>query len=410
MLESFQRQLRDREKERERERRRISRFGNQGSALAEEDMRERRNSAAAINQTALLSPSSPRRSVSADAVSRAVHRHDKAEGAEEGLTRSARFIGNRGEEYRARREAAMQQRPKVVSVNQLEDCDVPEMQDSDVGGRESPSQCVETEPPSNYSANLSVPPATLSYSQRIQVEESAEASSDESDIEEVVINTSKLQNSRHKKYSISNRLRRGGTGVMPLTLLKLKDRTVSNTASVVVARDELEVTGTFHRNVLNQAVEPLAYAAADAKVTDSVHFNTTTSNHPDSEILSSGNTTRLSREDSRITMDADISSSTMNISSISNYSGTSADNSNIVSNSLPLSSTLAGTMKSNTARAILKEFLGNKQAQRPTENNKAQHSPIAIAQQSNPQNHVEGRTRKRNHVHKALLELSSLEL
>lgn len=393
MLESFQKQLRDRERERERERRRISRFGNQSSsALVEEDARGRRNSTAASNKTELQSPSTARRSVSADAVSRAVHRLNKAQGAEEGLTRSARFMGNRGEEYRARREAAMQQRPKVVSVNQLEDCDVPEMQDSDVGGRDSPSsQFVETEP-SNYSANLSGP-ATLSYPQRIQVEGSAELSSDESDIEVVVIDTSKLQNSRQKKYSISNRLRRGGAGVMPLTLLKLKDRN-SNIESVAVP-DELDVTGTFRRHM---SLEPLA---TETKVTDSVHITNTTSNPQDSEMLSSGNTTRLSREDSRITMDADISSSTMNISSISNCSGTSAENSNIVNNSLPLSSTLAGSMKSNTARAILKEFLGNKQAQRP-------HSELP--QQSSQPNHVEVRTRKRNHVHKALLELGSLEL
>lgn len=399
MLESFQRQLRDRERERERERRRISRFGNQSSsALVEEDERGRRNSTAASNKTELLSPSTARRSVSADAVSRAGHRLDKAEGAEEGLTRSARFMGNRGEEYRARREAAMQQRPKVVSVNQVEDCDVPEMQDSDVGGRDSPTQFVETEP-SNNSANLSGP-ANLSYPQRIQVEGSADLSSDESDIEVVVIDTSKLQNSRQKKYSISNRLRRGGAGVMPLTLLKLKDRN-SNIESVAVP-DELDVTGTFRRHM---SLEPLT---AETTVTDSVHITNTTSNPQDSEMLSSGNTTRLSREDSRITMDADISSSTMNISSISNFSGTSAENSNIVNNSLPLSSTLAGSMKSNTARAILKEFLGNKQAQRPADNNKGPHSELP--QQSSQPNHVEVRTRKRNHVHKALLELGSLEL
>lgn len=394
MLESFQRQLRDREKERERERRRVSRFGNQSSALMEDETRERRQSAATTDDTTVVA-SSPRRSLSADAVSRAVHRHSSVDVVDEGSARSARFMGTRGDEYRAKREAAMQQRPKVVSVNQLEDCDVPEMQDSDVGGPEAES--------GKGFATMSAHTSNLSYSQRVKVEDGADASSDESD-SEVVINTSKLQKSRHRKYAISNRLRRGSGGVMPLTLLKLKDRNSNTSAAPETAQDELNMNRTFQRNMLNHTSEHPAPVMTEFKVTDSISVHT--ANPQDAEVFSSGNTSRLSREDSRVTMDADVSSSTiMNISSISNSSGTSAESTNVISSSVPLSSTLAGSMKSNTARAILKEFLGNKQAPRPADGSQVQHS--VNTQQSS---HGEVRTRKRNHIHKALLELSSLEL
>lgn len=79
--------------------------------------------------------------------------------------------------------------------------------------------------------------------------------------------------------------------------------------------------------------------------------------------------------------------------------------------SITLSSSLADTMKSNTARAILQEFLGHSGTTKL--GSVGQGEQIRIEKddvKEKTHNDRERRNRKRSHVHKALLELNNLEL
>ena len=364
MLESFQRQLRDREKEREKERRKSSRLHSDfDGAINDNSLRREEGNSIVMSGEGKgrEGRSSSGRSLSVDAVHRAAHRHRLFPEVDARTKLESYLPSGTTNDLAARKGAVSLPRPGVISVSQVEELDVPEMQES---GRDSPPAV----PASSraYSSSSSRPTATIAARGINRSSDTQDDSADDSDVD-VVINVSRVK--KNNPLQLAGRAR-VPNGSASFTTLKVNGRhSNSHLESIKSA-----VPITDNSTLLE---ERIVIHTSPEKQTES---------HPIAD--------HLTGENSRVDLNVDERSIALN-------GGNSGESELTQSSSVTFSHSLADTMKSNTARAILKEFLGQ------TEQVVFNQSPVSPVKQKNAS---EVRQRKRNHIHKALLELNNLEL